>query len=56
MNGFLILEPDYRVFEMGFQPSCPEPRGRWFGVYGQSGDRLDLLVPSIANTGIISEW
>lgn len=49
-NGFLLLEPDYRVFELGVQP-CGGSRTKWFGIYGQSGDRLEFLTPAIEERG-----
>lgn len=53
-HGFLIMEPDFRVFELEIHEHDPcEPhsasfeRWRWFGTYGQSGDELIFVAPVI---------
>jgi hypothetical protein len=50
--GFLIMEPDYRVYEMGLDVCAgEEQRSRRFGVYGQTGDRLEFVAPAITEDG-----
>ncbi|HET7691920.1 MAG TPA: hypothetical protein VFM44_02405 [Gemmatimonadota bacterium] len=50
--GFLIMEPDYRVYEMGLDSCAGQVgRSRRFGVYGQTGDRLDFVSPAVAEHG-----
>ena len=58
-SGFLIMEPDYRVFEMGVRQSEPLGgdncgdfvRRKWFGVYGQIGNEVRFLAPAVAEHG-----